>query len=207
MTHEDRPAPRAARRAKTIDVRLDGDLLRFEGRLVDSYGEPDGVTIIHELTATGSIATPRLEIAEIRVEAPTVPFRTCRLTLARVDQVVGLRIASGFGREVQRRLGGAAGCSHVTTLVLELADAGVLHWFIRIRDYLPYSVDNRESGRWGAVGLALNPELVDVCHGWAEGGTTLARAKHVLNDPSLTSIPTLDLPPRRTPMDDSDVDR
>ena len=182
----------AARREKTLEVAIEGDELRFHGRLYDTYGESDGVTVIHEFVARGRIALPRLEIVEISVEAVTVPYGTCRLTLERVQQVVGMRIVSGFTGEILRRLGGNAGCSHVTVLVLELAAAGILHWFIRIREHLPYTRQNRESGRWGAVGLTLNSGFVNACHGWAEGGTMLDRAEEVLRQQEPTGISLLD---------------
>ncbi len=168
----------SARREKTLDVGVEDGRLRFSGRLHDTYREVDGVTTIHEFVATGTISIPELEILAIQLEARTVPYGTCRLTLARVEDLVGLRIVPGFSGEVLRRLGGTAGCSHVTNLVLDLAAAGVLHWFIEIRKHLPYSTDNRESGRWGAVGLSMNPDFVNVCHGWS--GTMLARAEEVL---------------------------
>jgi hypothetical protein len=186
-----RLASGAARREKTLDVWLDGEHLHFDGTLYDTYGEPDGMTVIHEVTATGTIAIPGLEIKEIQIAAPKLPYGDCRLTLGRVDQVVGLSIGPGFAREIQRRLGGSVGCSHLTTLVLELAAAGVLYWFIQIRKHLPYSIENRESGRWGAVALSLNPAFVGVCHGWAEGGVMVARAEEALASATATGIPLL----------------
>lgn len=175
-------APRlgSARREKSLDVAVEAGDLVFTGRLFDTYRRDDELTVIHELIARGRMKLPELEIAEIEVEAATVPFGTCRRTLARLDRVIGLRIAPGFSRDVHRRLGGGAGCSHVTTLVLELAAAGVLHMFATMREYLPYSVENRDSGLWSAVGLTVNPQIAGACSAWSIGGEALSGGERVL---------------------------
>ncbi len=155
--------------------------ISFWGYLHDTYGEADSsVTTVHLLEMTGLISIPDLVVEQIELLPRTTAFELCGLAAEQVPTVEGLSLVRGFSRGVRERLGGKKGCTHMTSLVLELTSTVILYWMAQIRKYLPYTEENRESGRWGAAALQVNPGFVGVCLGWDEDGEMMRRAQKQL---------------------------
>lgn len=179
-----RPVPGRARRDKAVEVDFAEHSMRFWGRLHDTYGEADGsVTTVHLLEMTGLISVPDLIIERIELSPSTTAYDLCGLAAAQVPSVQGLSLVRGFSRGVREHLGGEQGCSHMTTMVLDLAGAAILYWIAQIRRELPYTHENRESGRWGAASLRVNSGFVGACLGWAADGEMVRRARRFLDNP------------------------
>lgn len=172
-----------ARRDKSLEIDIRDDHLVFWGSLRDTYGEGDGsVTTIHWLEMEGRIAVPELVLEEVTLVPRITAYNSCRAAADQVPDVVGLSLVRGYSRIVRERLGGDQGCSHMTTLVLELAGTSILYWMSKVRSKLPYSHQNRESGMWGATALRMNPNFIGACHGWSENGEMVRRARLRLDD-------------------------
>ncbi|MCB9960030.1 MAG: DUF2889 domain-containing protein [Rhodospirillaceae bacterium] len=102
-----------------------------EGHLTDvkSYsfknndrGEITPGTPIHEMWLRITVDD---HFTIIDAEASTVhgPFNVCGAINPAYKQLIGLRITSGFTRQVKERLGGVHGCTHLTELVGSVATA------------------------------------------------------------------------------------
>jgi hypothetical protein len=92
---------------------------------------------------------------------------------------------------VLETLGGTAGCTHVTTLLLGLAEVRTSAFFLRMNDRVPYSPETRADGRWTAAGLELAPSIVGACHALERSGPVVRRAARRLagEDPSISEPP------------------
>ena len=97
-----------------IDTR-DADLaLRVEGRVVHA-GEP-----VHEMSVRLTVDdTMTVRAVEACVDA--VPTTICPGAVARMQVLVGMRIAPGWTNAVKLRLGGPQGCTHLMELMWPVA--------------------------------------------------------------------------------------
>lgn len=110
------------------------------------------------------------EIREIEVAIDSHPFRECPGAVPNFQRLVGLRMGPGFNREVQARLGGEEGCTHVLTLLNNLATVAVQTLGSQIR------WDDRASAE-RVYGLDRDgkPPVVGACRGYGRGGEMVRR--------------------------------
>src|SRR5215471_358111 len=127
MTPSNR-ARRFGRRTKTLEVTALGDgRYEFEAVLLDeSCGgryeaqARDRITI-HHFVITGTAAGPALQLQSLRVRAEEHPFPQCPFVIPAAERLIGSSLLSGWRKDVLDGLGGSAGCTHITTLLLGLA--------------------------------------------------------------------------------------
>lgn len=80
---------------------------------------------IHHMRVVVTIDT-RLEILDARAESLSVPYPGhCEAVEPDYHRLVGLNLLNGFRRAVRERLGGTAGCTHITELTDVLPTAAV----------------------------------------------------------------------------------
>lgn len=165
MSSDNRSQRRGVRREKTLEVTpLDEATLQLTATLRDTSAADDGVDIIHHLVIEALVDLPGLVLSRIEGRAIAQPYQECSLTAAAVGKLTGLNLARGYRREVIGILGGTRGCSHFLTLALDLAAANVLSTYLQMRDLMPNTVENRESGRWMSAGLKVSPGLMNACY-------------------------------------------
>jgi len=132
-------APAQGRRrihSRTIAIegflRADG-LLDLEARLVDTkeldYSIASGVrpagAPIHEMRVVVTV-DEQLCVRAVAAESLAVPYPgACESICEAYASLVGLNLVDGFRRAVQARLGGIAGCSHLTELLLSVPTVGL----------------------------------------------------------------------------------
>jgi Protein of unknown function (DUF2889) len=109
---------------------------------------------------------PSLTIAEAAAELGGMPFAGCGDPLGRVRSLEGLTIAKGFTGAALERVGGAAGCSHLSALVIALTPV------------VPQASRAFAGGRGApqqqpAQGRTANPRA-DSCHMWRGGGPLMS---------------------------------
>ena len=128
------PAPRKRLHTRSVVCtghQRDDGLWDIEGHLVDvktydfdnhhrglvKAGEP-----VHEMWLRLSIDDDMLIV---KAEAATdhAPYAMCPDITSRFALLEGLRIGPGFHREVQKRVGGVRGCTHLVELLRPLATA------------------------------------------------------------------------------------
>ena len=115
-----------------------------------------------------------LVILDAEAEMVKVPYEWCLGAEEGIKKIIGLRIVSGFGEEVLKRLGGAKGCSHLTHLLVAMAPAALHgHWAYRSQDPppLPGKLDDIEGVQF----------WINSCHVWGEDGPLIKKIQGLLN--------------------------
>jgi hypothetical protein len=162
---------REFRRDVTVRARADE-----RSRLVMSAEMRDGGPAGSRSAAlTLVLEPPALTIAEAHGDLRDAPFAGCGAPLASVESLVGLSIAKGFTGAALARIGGAAGCAHLSALVIALAPvvpqaSGALAGFLGV------AFGGRARGR------AASPRA-DSCHMWRVGGPLMALEEGVQSSP------------------------
>lgn len=158
---------RTARREKSLDVLPISDTgFCLHATLVDtsvSIADPSDVELIHDLTIDATVGLPGLVIEEISAESRHQPYGECAFTSAAVSRLRGLSLTRGYRREVLGNLGGTRGCSHFLTLALDMSAANILSIYLRMREEVAASEQNRADGTWAATGLRVEPHLMNAC--------------------------------------------
>ena len=114
------------RRARFIDVRVDGDRVSIESGFQDSTDDPDHGRIgIHEyrLHATADLTTGRLD--SLDATPHILPFRECPSAVASSRSIVDAPL-SDLRDVVLERLAKTSGCTHLNDALRALAEVPML---------------------------------------------------------------------------------
>lgn len=103
-----------------------------------------------------------LTVRGVAVETEAGPFHICAAIADAYAGLVGLAIGRGWRRQVLARLGGKAGCTHLTELLLGPVTTTAMQTVIAARS-------RREAGDGG------RPAVIDTCHALAADGPIVAR--------------------------------
>lgn len=160
---------------------------RLLGRLTDTsfhgdYGapgirDPGSRAVIHHFVVDGELIGTDLVVASLDVSAQAHTYRQCPAILPSCQALVGQSIASGWRATVLQTLGATAGCTHVTTLLLGLAEARTMAIFMQMNTDTAYSRQNRGDGRWTAKALEVAPGIVGACHALENSGPVIRHAR------------------------------
>ncbi|MBW1840104.1 MAG: DUF2889 domain-containing protein [Deltaproteobacteria bacterium] len=83
--------------------------------------------VMHQIKINLLIDRKRQEILAIKGKFSSPPFPVCEQALENLSQLEGISFQKEFRRKVLHLMGGAEGCTHLTTLILEVgATRGVL---------------------------------------------------------------------------------
>jgi hypothetical protein len=175
------PPPRIIRTKTTELAVIDERRFHLIARLTDvsydcDYDADVASATVHDFTVEGDLEGDDLVITALDVGAETHPYRGCPAVVPRCQALVGHSLASGWRRTVLDLLGGEGGCTHVTTLLLGLAEVRTSAFFLRMNARVPYSPQAREDGRWTAAGLEVAPGIVGACHVLTRSGPVVTRA-------------------------------
>lgn len=109
--------------------RSDG-LYEVEGRVTDrkqhDFKSPNGFKRvpagepIHDMGVV-LVFDEHMTVHEVRAFTGSAPYDSCFEAPATLQVLVGLRLASGWGSEVRKRLSGAACCSHLKEILAPMA--------------------------------------------------------------------------------------
>ena len=102
-----------------------------------------------------------LTIVACEAVTEAAPFAACPGGAGTFGRLAGLTIRAGFLREVQARLGGVAGCTHIRELVQQMATVAVQTSFV-----LPARQKDDAAGA---------NRLIDTCHAYAADGEVVRR--------------------------------
>jgi hypothetical protein len=123
--------------SRTITVNsyeIDDSSLLVEGELLDERFFPSfyysrneflDPGIVHDIRVEMKVSLPALEITGARAQMRKIPIGECLGVESSAEKIVGLRIRPGFSRDLKERLGGTAGCLHMTTLIYQMGAAAV----------------------------------------------------------------------------------
>jgi len=151
----------------TFECKQGGIIVQAElkdNRLQSYYkfnGEKSAPHLVHHMIIRMHVEGPGLTIKAIEAEMPGIPRVDCIETQKSLDIVKGMSIAPGFTAKIKQILGGANGCSHLTTLLLAMGPAAVQgYWAHFARKPLPEKLPAD----------TMNQYLIDTCWVWRKEG-------------------------------------
>lgn len=73
----------------------------------------------HDMGVAVVFSYPELAIREIHPRMDRTPYPVCPQALEKVQSCVGLQVRAGVSLMITRQIGGNAGCTHVTNLLID----------------------------------------------------------------------------------------
>ena len=140
-----------------------GQAVCFRSRAPVNPGE-----LIHHMTLC-VVIDDDYQIHDIEARLLQAPWKVCAETAGVYRKLIGLRIGPGFAREVRERVGGIAGCTHLTDLLGQVGNT-----------YMQASFPDRQARQQRSnADPRLWPDertlaFVDGCHAWRRDGAVLA---------------------------------
>ncbi len=139
--------------------------LEVTARLQDRRPWADGSTspeVLHEMALRVTVRLADLVVTAAEADMARFPHAECPAVAPAFAGLVGLSVARGYTREVQRRFGGVRGCSHLEHLARSLGPA-----------VIQAAASARARRRVPGVGESFGdgvPWLRGSCHIWAADG-------------------------------------
>ena len=144
-----------------------GDHLEVVGKLKDTRPwADDGSTLatVHDMELRVTVRRDDLTIVGSVAHMHTFPHTECPVIEQAFAGLVGLSVARGYTREVQRRFGGPRGCTHLEQLARSLGPLVIQAVTSRRARSMA------EGGAEEVMMPGSTPWARDSCHIWAEGG-------------------------------------
>lgn len=140
-------------------ILIEGRLIdhRYRSRQDSAKEEP---RLVHDMIVRLKVRGPDMLIEEAEAEMPHHPIEDCTVVLPWIQNLEGMKIATGFTMKVKETIGETKGCAHITSLVVGMGPSAV-------------------QGYWAAYGvererMSLNKEAVkkilNTCYLWREDG-------------------------------------
>lgn len=157
----------------------DDGLWDVEAELIDTKGKDfrlaTGVRVagepIHHMSLKITIDT-NLQVLDANAESVRVPYPgACETIAPDYRQLIGLNLMHNFRRDVRERLGGIAGCTHMTELTNVLPTAAIQAFageVINTRD------ESQPDPPGAAASLETKPFQLDRCHALRSDGPAVA---------------------------------
>jgi hypothetical protein len=125
--HELDPHPPVAmRRARRVDVWIDGDALVVDGMFRDSCWEPDGTEVaVHEYSIEAFVDRATGRVASVTATPRVLPFAECPAAAPNAAWMVGAHVRA-LRTEVLDRLRSTDCCTHLNDALRSLAEVPVL---------------------------------------------------------------------------------
>jgi hypothetical protein len=150
----------------------DDGLYDIEARLTDTKGHHSNLLLkevpqgdpIHDLWLTITVDAT-LVIRAARSHSATAPTPYCAGINEAYAKLAGIRIASGFMKEVKARVGGAGGCTHLTELLGPMATTA----FQTIMGLRNEAQGDAGLGEEGGDSAPVLP-MLNTCHAWRADG-------------------------------------
>jgi len=142
-------------------------------RFVRSYrwsGEERSAGVVHWMCVRMLVGGEPPTILDVEADMPEIPNTQCRDTIESLKKIVNLPIAGGFSEEVRQRLGGVAGCHHLTHLVITMGPAA-LHGFWTMQSREQKAVPTSEAE------VPHLEYLINSCRLWDENGPFVQRIR------------------------------
>lgn len=119
---------------------------------------PGGV--LHRMTLEATVRPSERTIMSARATMSAFPHAECPAITPAFEQLVGLRVVGGYGREIRERFSGVKGCAHLHELARGLGPAVV-------QALMSWTAWHRPTG---AKQAEPSPGALNSCHVWATGG-------------------------------------
>jgi hypothetical protein len=152
------------RRIDMRGYRRNDGLYEVEGRVTDRKADDftpasDGYYVaageaVHDM-GVRLVFDERLVVHEVQSFTRAAPYRQCPEAGPSLQAIKGLRMTSGWGREVRTRLGGAQSCTHLMELLMPLATVAY------------QTLGGTPPGRPEPVDANGRPVKIDSCYAYA----------------------------------------
>jgi hypothetical protein len=113
----------------------------------------------------------KLVVQDVQVAMPQTPYPICVEAAAQFRQLVGLSIRGGWRKEVNRRVGGTNGCTHVRELLGPMATVAIQTIHGWPEDDPPA---NKPGVRRPLVDKTSKPAFIDGCYSWSARRSVVA---------------------------------
>jgi hypothetical protein len=157
--------------------REDG-LWDIEGRITDTKtysfgnfdrGEISAGTPVHDMFIRLTVDT-ELVVQEVEASTESAPFNICPAITNGVKALKGLKIASGWTRNVQKAIGGLKGCTHINQLIMGPLATTAYQSIVPKR-----TRHNKEKSKSLQKEQNRRPDIIDTCHAFASDGANVQR--------------------------------
>ncbi len=177
-------SPLHTRKISVTTYPVDGSRVLVEGRLDDERlvpiyrhwdRRPRAEGPVHGLCVRLLVGNYPITILDAEAEMPTVPNPMCVTARESVKRIVGEKIRPGYSERVRDIMGGVAGCTHLTHLVVVMGPAA-LHgiWTLYAQNPRPAPKSLEE-----VEGLEY---LLNSCHLWTPDGPYVAELKEMIRN-------------------------
>ena len=169
------PADRTCLHQRRISIdgheRADG-LYDIEGRIVDTktyaydsdwHGRVEPGTPVHDMQIRLTV-DDRLKIHAAEAVTERSPFPPCHEVAPGYEALVGLTIGPGWIRALRKRVGGTAGCTHITELLSQVATVA----FQTLTKKRFEESESRKAA--GDARPSARPLMIGTCHALAANG-------------------------------------
>ncbi len=176
------------RRSTTIDafVTEDPDVIEVVGTFCDErpWVRPPEQDVVHRMTLTLQVRLSTMTIVAADAQMQDFPHVECPAIAPAFAGLVGLSIARGYNKEVQRRFIGVSGCTHLEFLARAMGPAVI------------QAAASRRAQRRILDGVTHKPQvntyMRNTCHVWADDGPAIAKLDAGWL-PGLAPMPTPDV--------------
>lgn len=167
------------REVRCVGYEREDGLWDIEGRITDtksySFENHDrGVVAagqpVHDMWVRFTV-DDALEIHEAEAVTDSSPFSICPNITPRVEELVGLKISSGFTRAVREKLGGINGCTHILQLIIGPLATTAFQTIIPRKMHAAQA----KSGDSSKNPSASQPRLLNTCHAFAADSPVVKR--------------------------------
>jgi hypothetical protein len=114
------------RRARRIDLWIEGGVLRVDSSFQDSSGDPEyGRVAVHEYGLTATVDLAHGTVTSVEADPRVLPFVECPHAVDNIGVVVGLPVRE-LRTTVPELLGKTMGCTHLNDALRALSEVPVL---------------------------------------------------------------------------------
>lgn len=166
------------RSVRTRVFHEDSRHLRAVATLHDDTLGPHGFATVHHMSLEVVLASDSLAITEVRAGMDNHPHGVCPITLARMQQLVGVSVGKGYFAELSKRFGGTSGCNHLLTLAQNIGTVVALSAASKITHDNPEILD-LDPPRWFRTIADRQPRIVNSCAIWHDDGVLVRRLGEV----------------------------
>lgn len=164
-------------REYSIDTYDLGDhCILIEGSLIDhrypfkQNKTPGDPRLVHDMVVRLKVKGPEMLIEEAEAEMPYHPREECTVVLPWIQDLVGMRITTGFTMRVKETIGEIKGCAHLMSLVVAMGPCAVQGY------WSAYGVERAE--------MSLKEEsmrkIINTCYLWREDGPLIMSLRETL---------------------------
>lgn len=170
------------RRMLTFDAFEEGDGILVTAALRDERPwQTDGRSVLHHMQLDVRVRKADMVIVGATADMLSFPHVECPLIAPKFEELVGLRIGSGFNAKLQEKFRGVSGCSHLFELSRALGSAvfqSMMSSTMRARlAEFPEPVDPPVIPTREQVSRMVAP-IRNTCHIWSDGGVAETKILH-----------------------------